>query len=219
MEETIKILLIEDNPSDAKILSKVLGEATSTKFEITHADLLSTAMEYLSKSNFDVILSDLSLTDSSARDTLSMLKARASHLPVVILTGFDDEKTAIQSVYDGIQDFILKSQLKKESLVRTIQYAIERHKKELEQIHKEEKIYQGKLEELNITKREKEILTLVAGGHSNEEIAKSLYISLSTVRNHIGRIFTRLRISNRAQATAIAVKAGLLPANSNSNKL
>ncbi|GEM_PF-3145145 len=214
MNEKVKILLIEDNLGDAKILSRVLGESTSTKFEIIHADLLSTAIKYINEDNFDVILSDLSLTDSSANDTLLTLKAKASHLPIVILTGFDDEETAIKSVHEGIQDFIFKNQLKKESLVLTIRYAIERHKKELEQVHKEEKIYQNKLEEFNITEREKEVLSLLANGKSNEDIAKSLYLSLSTVRNCVGRIFTKLRVTNRAQATAIAVKAGLLNTNS-----
>ena len=80
----------------------------------------------------------------------------------------------------------------------------------------------NRITELPITNREKEVLTYLAEGKSNKEISQSLMLSPSTIRNHISNIYTKLKISNRAQATKIAIYAGLLnlveiPAESNSN--
>ncbi len=68
--------------------------------------------------------------------------------------------------------------------------------------------------ELPLTNREKEIMILVAQGRTNKEISQNLILSISTVRNHISSIFTKLQISNRSQATAIAIYSGLLNMNS-----
>ena len=72
--------------------------------------------------------------------------------------------------------------------------------------------------ELPITSREKEILIQLAQGKTNREISQGLMLSPSTVRNHISSIFTKLRISNRSQATAVAIYAGLLKPQDENNK-
>lgn len=128
--DTVKILLVEDNPDDADLLRFALEEAGTDGFELTCVDRLHTALEHLQTPSFNVVLLDLSLPDSSGLDTFSKLHAQAAHLPIVILSGLDDEQLAAQAVRKGAQDYIVKGDLEGRHLIRALRYAIERKRAE-----------------------------------------------------------------------------------------
>ncbi|MUL38593.1 PAS domain S-box protein [Gloeocapsopsis dulcis] len=124
---TIKILLIEDNSGDARLVRKLLAEATISKCRLTHVERLSEALQHLKEDNFDVILLDLSLPGGHELDNVIQLHAIAPNVPLVVLTGFDDEALAIRSVREGAQDYLVKGYMDSNLLVRAIRHAIERH--------------------------------------------------------------------------------------------
>ena len=129
---SIKVLLIEDNRGDARLIQEILSEGTWRLFEIECAERLSAGLEALSAVAFDVVLLDLSLPDSSGLDTLAVIQAGYSHTPVVVLTGLDDDILAVEAVRRGAQDFLVKGNINADLLSRSIRYSIERKNAEKE---------------------------------------------------------------------------------------
>ncbi|MGD9160348.1 MAG: ATP-binding protein [Desulfobacteraceae bacterium] len=127
-----KVLLIEDNRGDARLIQEILSEATWRSFEIEVAERLSEGLEALSVTVFDVVLLDLSLPDSSGLKTLAKIQASSPQTPVVVLTGLDDDILAIDAVRRGAQDFLVKGHINADSLSRAIRYSIERKHAEKE---------------------------------------------------------------------------------------
>ena len=126
----ISVLLVEDNPGDARLLRELLQETGSSQFELVHAERFSEAMTRLSERRFDVVLLDLSLPDAHGLDTISRLGSHAEGTPIVILTGLNDEEIAIRALQQGAQDYLVKGQADGQLLARALRYAIERHKAE-----------------------------------------------------------------------------------------
>ena len=129
-QKTIRVLLVEDNPGDARLLRDTLAEVDSARFELTHVDRLSTALERLSERGFDVILLDLSLPDSWGLDSFYQVHAQEPAVPIVILTSFDVEGFTIEAVQRGAQDYLIKGQTDRTLMVRSLRYAIERKRAE-----------------------------------------------------------------------------------------
>jgi diguanylate cyclase (GGDEF)-like protein len=137
----IRILLVEDNPGDARLLREVLRDADAPGFRIVEAGRLAEALARLEgEAGFDVVLLDLSLPDSHGLDTLRRAHAHAPHVPIVILTGHNDETQAVRAVQEGAQDYLIKGTLDTALFTRAIRYAIERHRMlaELEQARRME---------------------------------------------------------------------------------
>jgi PAS domain S-box-containing protein len=127
----LNILLVEDNPGDIRLLQEILREVTTTRCQITPVITLAAAITTLSSSiNFDVILLDLSLPDSQGIESLRKLRDRVPKLPIVVLTGSDDETMAILAMQEGAQDYLIKGQVDRNLLLRSIRYAIERERTE-----------------------------------------------------------------------------------------
>jgi PAS domain S-box-containing protein len=139
-ETAIKVLLVEDNPGDARLVEILLSEVgSSAGFEVVYAERLGEAIERLGEADFDVILLDLSLPDSSGLETVSRTRAAAPRTPMVVLSGQDDEETALRAVQRGAQDYLIKGQEDGELMVRSIRYAIERQRIEEELRQSEER--------------------------------------------------------------------------------
>ena len=131
--EIISVLLIEDNPFDARMVQEMLAKAKGASFDLECVDRLSTGLERLAKGGIDLVLLNLFLPESQGLDTLSKVCARAPQVPVVVMTGLADEVTAIEAVHEGAQDYFIKSQVEERyRLVRSILYAIERKHMEQE---------------------------------------------------------------------------------------
>ncbi|MFC1621483.1 response regulator [Candidatus Omnitrophota bacterium] len=125
-DKPTRILLVEDSPTQAQLLQEELKEAHTIKFEVVHVTHLSEALNCCSKRSFDVVLLDLILPDSHGFDTFLKIRTQVPKLPIVILTGVDDETLAVRAVREGAQDYLNKGQADGNSLVRSIRYAIER---------------------------------------------------------------------------------------------
>ena len=126
----INTLLVEDNPGDAFLIQQIFEQTDAQQFQLTHVEFLAQVTDLLKKADFDVILLDLSLPDSQGFDTLLTIENLAPSLPVVVLTGLNDEEIAIKAVRQGAQDYLVKGQFNRELLIRSIRYAIERKRLE-----------------------------------------------------------------------------------------
>jgi signal transduction histidine kinase len=126
----IRVLLVEDGPADALLLKHALAETSEESFVVTHVELMAEAIACLAHQSFDAILLDLSLPDSRGLETVAQANAAAPHLPIVVLTGLDDEAAAVEAVRRGAQDFLNKGQADGRLLTRAIRYAMERKQAE-----------------------------------------------------------------------------------------
>ena len=122
------VLLIEDNPGDARFIAEMLKEAGGDGFTLECAARLSVGLEKLRSNPADVVLLDLSLPDSRGLETFVRFQSKFPQLPVVILTGLDDEETAVQAAHAGAQDYFVKGTIAGPALGRSLKYAIERKK-------------------------------------------------------------------------------------------
>jgi len=127
--KTITALLIEDNPDDAMLIRRYLAGSPSVTYSLMHVGRLADGLKIMNSIRFDVILLDLGLPDAPAGiKTFEKAYAQASQIPIIVLTGHDDDTIAIESVQKGAQDYIVKGQVTGSMLGRSIRYAIERRK-------------------------------------------------------------------------------------------
>src|SRR5258708_3911668 len=124
--EGIRVLLVEDNPGDVRLFLELLRETGAGHVKVDHVDRLSTALERLSNQAFDVVLLDLSLPDAHGLDTLVRAHAHAPSVPIVVLTGLDDQALAVKAVRAGAQDYLVKGRVDGDLLVRSIRYPTDR---------------------------------------------------------------------------------------------
>ncbi|MBK7034966.1 MAG: response regulator [Chitinophagales bacterium] len=127
LKKNINVLLIEDNPADARLVEIYLNESTMLTPNISKVVELKKGMLMLEESDFDIVLLDLTLPDSSGFDTVKTLLNEFPTQTVIVMTGLEDDTVAINSVKAGAQDFIVKGQFDNNLLSRTVSYAIERH--------------------------------------------------------------------------------------------
>jgi len=130
-ENATRLLMLEDNPDDVTLIREQLSES-SDFFEIISFDHLSKGLEYLATNNVDIVFLDLGLPDSQGLNTIEMVIAKNSSVPIIILTGLDDEKIAMEAVRRGAQDYLIKGSASIEILSRIIHYSIERKNAERE---------------------------------------------------------------------------------------
>ena len=124
MTDKINILLIEDNPGDARLISAYLDEVAYGHYNLVAANDLTSGMKRLSENKFDIILLDLGLPDSQGLDTLKRLETIET--PIIILTGLNDEAVALATAQEGAQDYLIKGTFDGPLLWRSIRYTIER---------------------------------------------------------------------------------------------
>ena len=129
-DKRIKVLLIEDNLGYTHLVQRMLAVSNQIEYQTECADRLSTGLEYLARGEYDVVLTDLGLPDSKGLDTLDKVRAQVPAVPIVVLTGNDDEELAIQAVRQGAQDYLVKGDIESKTLQRVMRYAIERKQAE-----------------------------------------------------------------------------------------
>lgn len=130
--KTIRVLLIEDNPSDARLIQEALSEPGEDCFDLEAAETLAAGLERLSAGDIDAMLLDLALPDSFGLDTFARAKAHAMGVAIIVLTGMKDDTLALKLVQGGAQDFVAKIDITGNNLTRAIRYAVEREHLEYE---------------------------------------------------------------------------------------
>lgn len=171
----LRILLVEDNPGDARLIRETLRDAGSLAFELEHADRLGAALPRLAARDVDVVLLDLSLPDAHGLETVTRALAAAPGVPIVVLTGLDDERVAIQAVQAGAQDYLVKGQVEPGVLSRALRYALERKRLEAERTRLLEAEHAARTAAEAAVRARDEVLRIVAHDIGN---------SLSAVKIH-----------------------------------
>jgi DNA-binding response OmpR family regulator len=159
--QALHILLVEDNPADAALTEHYLNDA-AIRFEVHKADALFEGISICQNKEIDVVLLDLTLPDSQGFKTLTTFLERVKHVPVILMTGINNEIIGNQAVRAGAQDYLVKGQFDGRLLGRAIRYALQRFK---EQQRKEET-----LERLMMTERlyeEAQSLAFIGNWHMN----------------------------------------------------
>jgi signal transduction histidine kinase/DNA-binding response OmpR family regulator len=130
VNDCVKILLIEDNPGDQRLVRIMLGEARHSKFAIKTARSISESQAILQSEDFDAVLLDLGLPDSQGLESLHRLKPFGKSIPIIIMTGNDSQELGWDSVKNGAQDYIVKGTVNSEALERVISYSVYRKQAE-----------------------------------------------------------------------------------------
>jgi diguanylate cyclase len=130
------VLLVEDNRGDARLVEELLTEADNGRFQVSHVERLADARQSLMEKSAGCVLLDLSLPDASRLEALMQLRAAAPDVPIVILSGLQDELLAVKAVQEGAQDYLVKGRVDGQAIGRSITYAVERKAAELELSHK-----------------------------------------------------------------------------------
>lgn len=168
---SIDVLLVEDNAGDARLIEEELRDVKETDYVAEHVETLEDGLDRLAGRSYDVVLLDLSLPDSHGIDTVVRVHERAPEVPIVVLTGLEDEELALETLKKGAQDYVVKGQFEG-ILDRAIRYAIERERvtREVRQLR----------EKLAVNEKLATLGALVAGVSkelraSTEEITSTLH--------------------------------------------
>ncbi|NQT25975.1 response regulator [candidate division KSB1 bacterium] len=146
--QKLNVLLIEDHQPDARLIHEMLQDKNSmgpegVQYEIIWAQSLSEGLDKMIESECAVCLLDLSLPDSTGLKTFRQAKAKGQQLPIIVLSGLDDQSVAIQAVSEGAQDYLVKGQVDSNLLKRAMHYAIERKHSEEEKDQIQEQLHQS----------------------------------------------------------------------------
>jgi PAS domain S-box-containing protein len=137
----MKALLVEDNPADERLIREIVKESPGETFHFEHVTRLDSARERLRRESFDVVLLDLGLPDSQGMQTLQAMQEASGGVPIVVLTGLDDEGFALEAVRAGAQDYLVKGRFGRELLVRTVRYAVERKLAEAKVLRERQRLH------------------------------------------------------------------------------
>ena len=199
--KNLKILIIEDNPGDLRLVTEMLDEITTIKFNQTHVDRLNKASKYLESKAYDLILVDLTLLDSTGLDTLIVVQKQSPEVAIIVLTAHDDEDLAISALQHGAQDYLVKGQFDSKLLLKSIKYSIERKKMEHE-IIKAQKLDSIGMLAGGIAYEFNNLLTLIIG---NISLAK-----LNLNNNNLNKVYDKLSIAEKACNSAKSASHQLL---------
>jgi serine phosphatase RsbU (regulator of sigma subunit) len=125
-DQAVNILLVDDSADDVSLVRGLLDRRWDGDFRLLHVEDVATALEFLAQQRFDAVLLDLTLADTPGLSGFLQIYAKAPHLPVIVLSGHHDDVLATKAVQAGAQDYLVKSQLTDELLVRSVRYGIER---------------------------------------------------------------------------------------------
>lgn len=179
---SVKVLLVEDSPTDALIIGEALIDVTEFAHSLTHVDSLSDALGRAEQARFDVVLLDLGLPDSNGIETFRRFRHVAPDTPVLVLTGLADISVGLVAIQEGAQDYLLKREIQASLLSRAVRYAIERHRALAELAASEERFqlavsgasaglwdWNPRTDELYLSPHFREIV-----GHSEDELPSEM---------------------------------------------
>jgi diguanylate cyclase (GGDEF)-like protein len=132
LKPTLRVLLVEDNPGDARLLQETLSDIPGVNFHLTHVGSLADAVEAVGTGSFDIGLLDLGLPDAVGLDVVRRMHEIEPGLPLVVLTALNDERMAVESLQQGSQDYLVKANFDRQLLWRALRYSMERQRLQLE---------------------------------------------------------------------------------------
>lgn len=127
-DKIIKLLYVEDKIENVILMREFTNEIKNVRYEMTHAQQLDEALLELNSEHYDIIILDLSLPDKQGLDIITMVCERAPEIPIVVMTGMDDETMAIKALQRGAEEYLVRKKMNNHALSRILRYAIMRHK-------------------------------------------------------------------------------------------
>ncbi|MCR5265003.1 MAG: response regulator transcription factor [Cyanobacteria bacterium RUI128] len=207
MEEFAKILIVDDNP---KYLSEALPLYGYTVEVVTNGvDALKKLEE--NNNNIDLVLLDVMMPQMDGWDTLKAIKTNENtkYLPVIMVTAVNEEHKIVSGLKYGADDYVVKPFILPNLLAR-IEAVLRRSKWQEERNSKKDVAFEPKGDVEPLTEREREVLTLVAEGKTNQEIAEKLFVRDVTVKTHLSAIFKKLKVKSRTQAVLLAIQMNMV---------
>ncbi len=207
MDGIASILVVDDNPKYLKDALPMYG------YEITVAEDGIEALKTLSeeKNHFDLILLDVMMPNMDGWDTLKAIRKneKTKYIPVIMITAVSEDQKVVSGLKIGADDYIVKPFILPNLLAR-IEAVLRRSKWQSEMSLKQEKKINKDVNIDALTPKEKEVLSLVAKGASNQEIADIMCVQDVTIKTHLNSIFKKLKVSNRTQAVLLAMEINLI---------
>lgn len=204
-EEVIQVLMIEDSLGEARLITRFINEVPGITIKLEHTFRLSLGMERLERGGIDVVLLDLGLPDSVGLETVNKLRNAFQTIPIVVLTGLEDEELGLKAVQLGAQDYVSKLQIDPQLLIRSVRYAIERKRSE-EALREREELFRrvadNMLEGLTIIENGKIVYVNESAcrilGYSRSEIIENNYLKLifPEDKNRLGEVFGEKQKNN-----------------------
>ena len=131
-DKIIKILYVEDDMDHAVLIRELLEEIKNVHYKLTHVQRIDEALLEIDNEDYDIVLLDLSFPDEQGVNTVARVCEQAPDIPVVVISGTDDETMAIKALQKGADEYLVKGKVKSHSLSRILRYAIMRHKGRVE---------------------------------------------------------------------------------------
>jgi len=213
-----QVLILEDQ----QVMREFLVKAVSAAFpgvQISQVATVAQAKQVLERHSFALALLDINLPDGNGIDLVGTIKQDQSQCRIVMCTIFDDDKHLFEALRAGAQGYLLKEHPLDELIEQLKQIQSDRPplspliaNRILEHFHQARELEKtsDQAEDYRLTKREQEVLTLVAKGLTRKEVAEALSIGLYTVADYIKNIYRKLKVSSRAEATLEALRMGLI---------
>lgn len=209
----IRVALVDDQPLERQYLASLLSISDSINLQ-WQAENGEDALKKLELKEIDVLLCDLRMPKLDGISTVKRIREMNNNLPVIMLTTFSDYQLLIDSISSGANGFLLKDMTYNQLIKAIVQvndghylfendileHLLASHNKKAESTQKN----------INISKREYEILSLMAGGFSNKDIANAIFLAEGTVKNHISTILLKLKSQGRTEAILKALKLSLI---------
>jgi len=207
MDEFSKILIVDDNP---KYLSEALPMYGYTVQVVTNG---VDALKVLEKNykDIDLVLLDVMMPQMDGWETLKLIRKNENtkYIPVIMITAVSEEHNIVSGLKHGADDYIVKPFILPNLLAR-MEAVLRRSKWQAEKSSAQKFEIESKGDIEPLTEREKEVLSLVAKGKSNQEIAEKLFVRDVTVKTHLNTIFKKLKVKSRTQAVLLAIQMNIL---------
>lgn len=205
MSDSVKILLIDDNP-------KILSESLPLHgYDVTVAVDGINAMEILSKSqDFDLILLDVMMPNMNGWNVLELIRTdlNLKTIPIIMITALNDEQRVIKALKNGADDYVVKP-FALTSLLARIEALLRRSNWSSKGVNKQVDVIKVQKSNVDITKKETAILDLVVKGFSNKEISEQLNITELTAKTHLRNIYKKFNVNNRTQLVLLAMQLSI----------
>lgn len=211
VQPSFRVLVVEDHPPDREIIEVLLANAPSASFKFEHAGLLADALERMAQGGIDVVLLDLSLPDGDGIDACIGVHEHSSTVPIVVLTGLDDEDLAVEAVKRGAQDYLVKGRIDSQLLCRSLRYAIERQRAEAA-VERARDELEARVEQrtAQLSEANRQLQREIAEREKAEALAKLRQEELAHVArmNTLGEMASNLAHELNQPLTAIVAYAG-----------